>query len=74
MKKLDASDEAKIDASYAQDPTKRSQINYSKVHSLDLDPRCQAKRTASGVKGTHIFVINVLPKTHRAGLQETRPL
>ena len=27
MKKLDASDEAKIDASYTQDPTKRSQRN-----------------------------------------------
>ena len=37
-----------------------------RVNSLDLNPRCQTKRFASGAKGTHILVINVLPKTQRA--------
>ena len=43
-----------------------------RVNSLDLDPRCQTKRSASGAKGTHILVINVLPKTQRAGFARNK--
>ena len=54
MKKSDASDEAKIDASYAQDPTKRSQRNGSKGKQRGSRPKMPNKKICIWCKGdTH---------------------
>ena len=54
MKKLDASDEAKIDASYAQDATKKSQRNGSKGKQPGSRPKMPNKKICIWCKGdTH---------------------